>query len=329
MKKFKGLVLEGGGARGIVYSGALQAIEKKGLLKDIIHYVGTSVGSITALMLALDYTPKEITNKMIDLKSKNILKKDLFFYMREVAEWNGVWNTVKSLFYGLTIGLIRVPLNIYHLIFSYGYYDSSPLRKWLISLLEEKGFDKETSFTTIYEKTGKKLYITTTNWDERFVRVFSPDDEELSVLDAVMTSISIPYFFRPKLLNGVKYCDGGLTANYNINFLSDNNVIPAKDILGLRVDSKSEIDGRLEGKLFKSKRKKSGFIKSLENLIDIIYCGANAPNLKGSHEQVTIPLVDYGVGVVDFSLSKEQKQYYSDMGLMDFIKKYDQYKDKD
>lgn len=324
MRKFKGLVLEGGGARGIVYGGALQAIEKKGLLKNMIHYVGTSVGSITALMLALGYTPKEITTKMINLKSKNILKKDFLFYLREVTEWNGVWNTIRSLFFGLTIGLIRVPINIYHLIFSYGYYDNSPLRKWLTSLLEEKGFDKNTSFSTIYEKTGKKLNITTTNWGERFVRVFNVEDEGLSVLDAVMVSVSIPYFFRPTFINGVKYCDGGLTANYNISYLADNNIIAGKDVLGLRVDSQAEIDGRLEGKLFKSKRKKSGFFKSLENLIDIVYAGANTPNLRGEHPEVTIPLVDYGIGVVDFSMSKEQKQYYSDMGLMDFIKKYEE-----
>ena len=324
MRKFKGLVLEGGGARGVVYGGALQAIEKKGLLKDIIHYVGTSVGSITALMLALGYTPKEITTKMIDLKSKNILKKDFLFYLREVTEWNGVWNTIKSLFFGLTIGLVRVPINIYNLIFNYGYYDNSPLREWLKSLLEDKGFNEDTSFNTIYEKTGKKLYITTTNWDQKFVRVFNLEDEYLSVLDAVMVSISIPYFFRPTFINGVKYCDGGLTANYNISYLADNNIIAGKDVLGLRVDSQSEINGRLVGKLFKSNRKKTGFFKSLENLIDIVYTGANTPNLKGEHPEVTIPLFDQNIGVVDFSMSKEHKQYYSDMGLMDFIKKYEE-----
>jgi len=326
MRKYKGLVIEGGGAKGIIFSGALQGMEKHELLDDIIHYVGTSVGSITALMLSLGYSPKEITEKMIDLKSENILKKDLFFYMSEVFEGNGVLRTLKSLFFGLTIGIIRVPINFFHLIYSNGYYDNSPLRKWVKTLLLEKGFDENTSFNSLWERTGRKLYITTTNWDMRYVRVFSPDDDELSVLNAVITSASIPYFFRAFKINGVKYVDGGLKANYNINYLSNNNIIAPKDIIGLRVDGKSAINGRKEGILFKTKKKKKlglfrSFFQSFKNTIEIVYDGANTPNLKGKHEQVTIALDDYNIGVVDFSMSKEHKQYYSDLGMIDFLEK--------
>jgi len=323
MEKYKGLVIEGGGARGIVYGGALQAMGKKGVLGNIIHYMGTSVGSITALMLVLGYTPQEIVIKTVNLRSDDILKKDFFFYINDAKNSENVFSIAKYIMLGLTIGLFRVPVNLIHLFFfENGYYDNAPLRKWIEKLLVDKGFDKDTSFKTIWEKTGKKLYITTTNWDREYVRVFSVDDDNVSVLDAVMISVSIPYFFRSVNIGGERYVDGGLVANYNIDYLSDNNIINAKDIIGLRVDDKSEIAGFNEGKLFKVKKKKKNFLQSLINTIDIMYAGANTPTLRGKHEQTTIRLSDHGIGVVDFSMNKEKKLYYSDLGYIDFSNKY-------
>jgi NTE family protein len=53
-----GIALSGGGSRGMVHIGVLQALEENGLVPDIIS--GTSAGSIIGALYAHGYTPSEI-----------------------------------------------------------------------------------------------------------------------------------------------------------------------------------------------------------------------------------------------------------------------------
>jgi len=71
---FRNLVFEGGGVKGIAYTGALEVLEKKGILNNIQRFAGTSAGSIVAVFLAVGFTPKEI---------KEILKKTNFESFKE------------------------------------------------------------------------------------------------------------------------------------------------------------------------------------------------------------------------------------------------------
>ena len=48
MYPFKNLVFQGGGVKGIAYGGALDVLDKKGILKNIIRVAGTSAGAINA-----------------------------------------------------------------------------------------------------------------------------------------------------------------------------------------------------------------------------------------------------------------------------------------
>ena len=53
-----GIALSGGGTRGVVHIGVLQALEENGIFPSII--AGTSAGSIVGAMYAHGYTPAEI-----------------------------------------------------------------------------------------------------------------------------------------------------------------------------------------------------------------------------------------------------------------------------
>ncbi len=50
---YKNLALEGGGVRGLAYSGALEVLENKGILKNIERVAGSSAGAIAGLMISL------------------------------------------------------------------------------------------------------------------------------------------------------------------------------------------------------------------------------------------------------------------------------------
>jgi predicted acylesterase/phospholipase RssA len=71
---FRNLIFEGGGVKDIVYVGALQVLEEKGILPEITRVGGTSAGAINAVLLGLNFTHQEtlrILNKL-DFKKLSI-----------------------------------------------------------------------------------------------------------------------------------------------------------------------------------------------------------------------------------------------------------------
>src|SRR5579864_920356 len=52
---FQNLVFEGGGVRGVAYAGALDVLDRAGILSQIQAVAGTSAGAITAALVALGY----------------------------------------------------------------------------------------------------------------------------------------------------------------------------------------------------------------------------------------------------------------------------------
>ena len=70
---YTGISLSSGAARGIYQLGALHAAECKQFLKDVKYYIGTSIGSMIALLLAVGWKPIDIfTHICTDDISKHI-----------------------------------------------------------------------------------------------------------------------------------------------------------------------------------------------------------------------------------------------------------------
>lgn len=55
--KFRNLVFEGGGVKGIAYVGALGVLEERKITLNIERIGGTSAGAINAILLGLGFTP--------------------------------------------------------------------------------------------------------------------------------------------------------------------------------------------------------------------------------------------------------------------------------
>ncbi len=55
------LVLRGGGLKGIAFPAALKELERQGALKEVRSVAGTSAGAITATLLAVGWTPDELS----------------------------------------------------------------------------------------------------------------------------------------------------------------------------------------------------------------------------------------------------------------------------
>lgn len=71
-KIHKGLVLSGGGAKGIAYVGMIEAMEARGDLSQITHIAGASAGAMTASLIAIGMNAKSISNLLINMNTKNL-----------------------------------------------------------------------------------------------------------------------------------------------------------------------------------------------------------------------------------------------------------------
>jgi len=189
-----GLVLSGGGARGIAHIGVLKKIEEAGIRIDYI--TGTSMGSIVGALYSIGYT----ADQLVELaKSRNW--EELFTEKpsrRHVSNYERLFDerTIASFPIGdtgleLPFGIIKGQ-NIYSFLSRYTWpahgtreFDSFPIPFATVA----------TELETGEPKVFRSGYLP----------------------DAVRASISIPSLIRPHTVDSVAYIDGGLSNNLPVD----------------------------------------------------------------------------------------------------------------
>lgn len=208
---FTNLVIQGGGIKALAYIGALDELEKVEVLSQIKGVVGTSVGSIIALLLSLRYSVSEI---------KAILKETKFNHFED--DWDP-----------------------FRIVTEYGLYDGQTLLDWLKTHISNKGLSPDVTFQTLRTKGYKDLHVFATDLNLRKVKVFSATTSpETSVAEAVRAALSIPLFFKAwRFTNSIPddhiYVDGGVAVNYPLTFFDQMGHTP-DSTLGLCIDQLQE-----------------------------------------------------------------------------------------
>src|SRR5262245_51668692 len=166
-------VFEGGGAKGVAFTGALLAMRELRCWFSAV--AGASAGAITAALIAAGLTPEQIDEKT----------KGAFSLVR-----TGVWK-----------GIARLRDET-------GYFPSDALTDWLEALLLERVGRVESpnpmrrvTFADLYEATGIELNVVAADLSLRRQIIFSHHETpSCSVADAVTASSAIPFAFRSRLL---------------------------------------------------------------------------------------------------------------------------------
>ncbi|MFZ4375544.1 MAG: patatin-like phospholipase family protein [Saprospiraceae bacterium] len=153
-----GLVLSGGGARGIAHIGVLKALDELNIHPTVIS--GTSAGSIIGVLYAMGLSSQD----MIDFVGHSSLWKFFRF------EWSAG-----------------------------GLSNLNYLKERLIQI----------GIPPNFEDLQKKLYVTATNLTKGKTEIF----HEGPLLDTILASCSIPLVFKPVIINGDRYADGGILNN--------------------------------------------------------------------------------------------------------------------
>lgn len=213
-------VFEGGGARGIAFIGAIQAMEEENVEWE--RLAGTSAGALIAALLASGFKSYEIRDRLSEFDLSKLRGKT---FMNRIP--------IIGFFLELMIHL--------------GIYKNDYLETWVDSLLSEKGVK------TFADLPDGKLKIIASDVSNGQMLIF-PDDlnryrmtpDDLKVSTAVRMSASLPFFFRPviwksKDRNKSYILDGGLLSNFPIWIFDVDN--PRFPTFGFRfVKDKVDID---------------------------------------------------------------------------------------
>ena len=192
-----GLVMSGGGARGLAHIGVIKALEENNIPIDYV--TGTSMGAIVAALYSMGYTPEEMIEKM---------KSDDF------QRWYTGTMDQKYMFYfkknNDVPDIIRLNFDI---------KDSIHIVKPSINLV--KAAPMNLGFLEIFAGSNAACNGNFDNLMVPFRCVAADVHNKKQVIfssgdlgDAVRASMSYPFFFKPIKVNGVLLYDGGIYNNF-------------------------------------------------------------------------------------------------------------------
>lgn len=234
---FTNLVLKGGGIRGVAYLGALEALYKEDIPKQIKRIAGSSAGAMTALIIALNLGFEETIEIANSVDFPKLAGNPSFFETRDVNEDEfyeddsvprGLMNTFSNL--GTNVSQTKF------LFQTLGLHTSTYLYEWLGDQVAKVAGKPDASFQEFVDAGGKDLYITVTNISNNTPHICSAQTTpELEVAEAIRTSMSIPIFFESIPFDNIYlrgwFGDGGVMNNYPINLFDKGE--PNSRTLGL------------------------------------------------------------------------------------------------
>jgi NTE family protein len=300
-KKLKAdAVFEGGGARGIAFIGAIQAMEEEKV--EWQRLAGTSAGAVIAALLASGYKSYEIRDHLSKLDFSKLRGRTY---------------------------LNRIPIfgSLLELMIHLGIFKNDYLEIWMDSLLLEKGIK---TFADLPEEKLKIIASDVTNGQ----MLVLPDDldrygmtpADFKVSTAVMMSASLPFFFRPVIWKSKDrkksyILDGGLLSNFPIWIFDTEN--PRFPTFGFRfVKDKVNIDPVIPTPLHLFKN----IFKTMIQAHDLRYL-----NKETIERTIQIPTGD--INATDFELDPAEIDFLYMSGYSstkEFLSKWDfeQYKVK-
>ncbi|MEO8935155.1 MAG: patatin-like phospholipase family protein [Xanthomarina sp.] len=191
-----GLVLSGGGAKGLAHIGVLKVIDSLGIRIDYV--AGTSMGAIVGSLYASGYSGKQIDSIFKDVNFDKIINDDLpraakTFYERDNSEK-----------YAITLPFEHFKLKLPSAL-SRGQNTLSLLSKLNLHVSDVDDFSKlPIPFFCIATniETGQAIVLDKGNLPQ-----------------AVAASGAFPSLFQPVIIDGQVFIDGGVVNNYPIDEL--------------------------------------------------------------------------------------------------------------
>jgi NTE family protein len=212
---FRNLVFEGGGVKGIAYIGAIEALDKAGVLDQIERVAGTSAGAITALLMSFRLDVDETLRLFNSLDFSKISQQLAHIPPGSSSFWKRL---VLKLFGDLE--------SLERLRTRWGWFASAYFYNWLEEVIAGQcDGNRRATFQDFNKKDFRDLFVVASNVSRQEMAVFSKETTpDVAVADAVRMSMSIPLYFEALQFDGKKlgkqgdyYADGGILNNFPIH----------------------------------------------------------------------------------------------------------------
>ena len=205
----KNLVMEGGGARGLGYCGALLELEalgktdsQPGVLDFVSRFAGASAGAIVAMNLALGYSAAEIDRMATEANmEEEVQDAKLCCGVMQLLDLCCCWCSKGRL----------------------GIFPGKRLLKFIGDTIAARTGDPLTTFKELYDETGVELCIVVCNLtcmvtEEWHVKT-TPNKP---IREAVRASMGVPVGLQPLMVEGgqgsqMAFVDGGTLSNFPIH----------------------------------------------------------------------------------------------------------------
>ncbi len=283
-----GLVLSGGGAKGIAHVGVIKALEDADIPIDYV--TGTSMGAIVGSLYSCGWTPDSMLN---------------FFTSTDFHYWStGKINPENKYYFSMPEASPKwVGVNL-------NFRDSTLFSMDMLPTNLISPLPMNIEFLKLFAKYTKQC-------DENFDRLFVPfrcvcSDvyhkhkivcSSGSLGDAVRASMSFPLVFKPIKLNGVLVYDGGIYDNFPVNVMKQD--FNPDFIIGVSVSGPD------------AKPQAGNIYSQLEDMI-IQNNDYNLPADEGV--KIQVPVLQFGV--LEFGKAREIYEigYQTGLAMVDSIK---------
>lgn len=206
-----GLVLSGGGAKGIAHIGVIKALEENGIPIDCV--AGTSAGAIVGSLYACGWSPEEILGLFTSESFKywssgTVSKADIYYEM--LPEPLPLWADV-----GLNIGKHRYANeNIFSQIIPSNLISPIPMNLEFLKLY--------VPYTAQCGENFDNLFVPLRTVCSDVYHKHKIVCRDGSLGDAVRASMSFPLVFKPIELDSVLVYDGGIYDNFPVDVMHDD-----------------------------------------------------------------------------------------------------------
>lgn len=165
------LFIGGGGFKGVLFVGALEYIHENKLL-DLKNFYGCSIGSLIGCLYISGWTPKNILTNILEVNLSEIVKYSFDNFLSE------------------------------------SYLIDDSLLETLIGFLW-KNTDEDITIKEFSDKYKVSINIYATNITKNEYTNFNNTDyPDIKLKDVLKATMSIPFIFKPVVINNDKFVDG-------------------------------------------------------------------------------------------------------------------------
>ncbi len=338
------LVFEGGGAKGMVFVGAMQEFEARG--HTYKRLLGTSAGAITAALLAAGYSSQEMLAAMAQevdgspvftlfmsapgpFEKAQVLKGVTLAYLHD----RGLSAFQKFLADNFMPWFASRLASPYSLLEYGGWFSAGHFVEWLQERLDSGsngGKPRRYSGLTLaqfHQETGYDLSLVASDTSGGTMLVLNhrtaPD---VPLVWAVRMSMSIPLVWQEVIwkrewgaylardMSGHAIVDGGLLSNFPIElFLSQDSLVQtlmgkesADNVLGLLIDETCEVEGAVEAVTAGAGQQPLPVLQRLQRLVNTT-TGAHDKMVIDAYEDLVVRLPAKGYGTTEFDMDEKRR----------------------